>query len=220
MKIATHGFFRWIIWAMFSWQGRMNRLPYLGASVVSAIPLALVLCLVYWLYAQIVYGPQIVRYMDLEDFLLLLDMDSTPYYMAFPLSYVSIVLAAKRLRAIGLPPYAAIVLQTVYYFTPMEGAASTAMSLIMFVYYLALLLTPTKEEFLAQDMSAERPGAYPGQPGYSGQQGYGGQQGRRQAGVASDNPWPQGTAQPRRRSVHIRDWRLLAPAPCRDDEGK
>lgn len=205
---------------MFSWQGRMNRLPYLGASLLSAIPLVLVLCLIYWLYAQIAYGPDIVRHMDLEDFLLLLDMDSTPYYLAFPLSYVSIVLAAKRLRAIGLPPSIAVVLQTLYYFTPMEGPANTAMSVLMFVYYLALLLTPTKEAFLAQDLAAEQSGGYPGQHGYGGQQEYGGQQGHDPSGSTAGSPWPQGTAQPRRRSVRIRDWRLLAPAPRRDDEGK
>lgn len=237
MEIAKDGFFRWIFWAMFSWHGRMNRLPYLGASLISAVPLLLVMGFIYWAYAVAAYGSDAVARMSTDDFLLMAGRDPAPFYLSFPLVYVSIAMAAKRLRSMNLPPAIAAVLQVVYYFSPIEGPVSTMMSILMFAYFICLLAVRPVTEGEGEPFSGFRPGsqpsssrpsdarpsnARPSDAWPSNARSSGGEErsfAQERAGQAEgeERRAGRGSRDKRRRHVRIRDWRVLAPAPRRDD---
>ena len=196
---------------MFSWHGRLHRLPFLGASLISVVPLLLALGLIYYFYMILAYNAEAIPPIGSDDFLLfllqLLEEDMTPFYLAFPLTYVSIVLGAKRLRSMGLPPAISAVVNVANYFAPIEGPIATMMSLLVFGYYVCLLVAPPAETGTA---AAESGAA---QPGSAGTSNYG-FQGIPQPGSAGGNSYgPQGAP---RRHPRIRDWRVIAPAPRRD----
>ena len=199
MEVAKNGFFPWLMWAWFSWDGRMNRLPYFGAGLLSTIPTLCIMVLIYWVYAGVVYGFDFARSMGVEDFLIFVGEETIPYYLSFPLIYISVALDAKRLRSMDLPPVIGIILHVVHFFAPLEGPVYIMVSLLVVVYFFCLLFVPPVETTVTPP--------YAGTPGRNGD-GF--------AASEQSTPWPAGTAKPRRYTPRIRDWRVIAPAPRRD----
>jgi hypothetical protein len=151
MKAADVGFFRWLFWALLSWQGKMKRLPYIGSFFCLVLTVRIyVNFATQWLAVNAVPPPAGVA----PDSAYMISLATSQYIVPFllPICYIYIVLDIKRLRSIGLNTWQAgliaLVFSGVTPFVPIVVAPAFQQLIIMttFAYHAILAVIPARED--------------------------------------------------------------------------
>ena len=185
MRVADDGFFPWLVWAFFKWNGKMNRLPYLGAMGCFLLLLTLYTFLVGLAYTHFIIPPPDGTPADMNYLLEVLRSGAVSPFAMLPLTVISVMLDAKRLRSIGAFPWIAIIMNALNFLRPDEevaGPLGSIISIAGMAYLLILILIPSRGT--AQPVNRGFPRSSGGGP-------------RRMSGKELTN------------------WRLIAPAPRR-----
>ena len=187
MRVADDGFFPWLVWAFFKWDGKINRLPYLGALACLLLLLTLYTFLVGLAYVHFIIPPPEGTAADMDYMLEMLRSGAVSPFAMLPLTVISIMLDAKRLRGIGAWPWIAVIMNALNFLrsgVEVAGPLGSIISIAGMAYLLILLLIPPKNT------------ARPVNRGFPGRSGGGP---RRMSGKELTN------------------WRLIAPAPRRTE---
>lgn len=148
MRVADNGFFPWLAWAFFKWNGKINRLPYLGALACLLALLTLYTFLLGLFYAHFIVPPPEGAAADTQYLLEVLGSGVVSPFAMLPLTVISVMLDAKRLRSIGAFPWLAIVMNLLN-FTRAEaevaGGLGSIFGIASLAYLLILLLLPPRD---------------------------------------------------------------------------
>ena len=150
MHVKDKGPIPWLGWALFSWKGKIKRLPYAVAFVILTFLGRFYPIIVVPLVAQYIYPPADGAQMSVE---YIKSLAANPLILLFytPLLYVYMVLDIKRLRSIEISIALATALAALF------AAASLAspilvpqyaqqLSLSIFCYHAILAVLPAKED--------------------------------------------------------------------------
>lgn len=146
MQVAKAGFLRWLFWALFSFSGRIKRLPFVGATFV-----VMLLQVPYLSFAMQVLAVFIMPPAD--------GTHPSPEYMAqvrntlpmvpllLPIFYLRLALDMKRLRSIGAPVAIAFAFGLLFLLSPIYPESITEMANMTIIAYLGVLaIIPSKED--------------------------------------------------------------------------
>ena len=193
MRVAENGFFPWLFWAFFRWDGKVERLPYIGALLIMAtvaISYTIALC---FFYAS-ASGPLPPDAFDnAENLVALLRANEPPLFTMLPITCMAIMLDAKRLRSMGFTPYISIAINVMNFLRPSEQSmVSLICALLALIYLAMLILSPAREGATEAASGASRRSGWPFAQSHS---------------EATERG-------PRRlRGAQVKSWRVLAPAP-------
>ncbi|MDR2162103.1 MAG: hypothetical protein LBO77_08220 [Desulfovibrio sp.] len=146
-SIQQHGFFSWIFWALFSWQGRMRRGAYLASACLSMAPaLAYVLIL-----AAILPGDFLFNLEDADGELPPQPEGLLQRLLLLPPACMDIMRDAKRLRDIRLPPRTAVFVRLAAILLPLNpidpspllGFFTICFFCFLLIYWFSLLCVPS-----------------------------------------------------------------------------
>lgn len=146
MQAAKVGLFRWFIWALFSFSGRIKRLPFAGATFI--------VMLLQVPYLSIAMQTLAVYILPPPD-----GSHPSPEYMAqvrntlamvplmLPICFLRLALDIKRLRSIGAPVAIAIAFAALFLFSPVYPPSITEMANMSMIAYIGVLaIIPSKED--------------------------------------------------------------------------
>lgn len=145
MRIADKGFIPWLFWALFTWKGSIDRLPFLGAAVCYVVLDLFYSFGILLLYAYVIIPlPEGVA-IGGPYFQELLVSGTIPLYVFLPLIVLRILLQVKRLRSMGFTPWIAVVINMAKEFNPGGEGLSSIVGLMMVCYYAILLFIPSQD---------------------------------------------------------------------------
>lgn len=151
MKAADVGFFRWLVWALFSWKGKIKRLPYIGSFFCLILVVRVYIGVAaQWLAVNVAPPPAGVPLDPAYAVSLATSLYIVPFLL--PVCYIYIVLDVKRLRSIGLSDLqaglAALLFSGVTPFVPIlvEPAFQQMIVMTTFAYHAILAVIPAKED--------------------------------------------------------------------------
>lgn len=150
MKVADAGFFRWIAWALFSWNGTIKRLPYLGSFFCLVLVVRVyVSAAVQWLAVNVAPPPPGVEL----DAAYVATFATSRYIIPFllPVCFIYLMLDVKRLRSIGLSSLHALGVALIFSgLTPFAPIAAPAFAnmvvMTTFAYHAILGVIPAAED--------------------------------------------------------------------------
>lgn len=149
MTIADAGFFRWLFWALFSWKGRIKRLPYVGSFFCLVLVVRIYInAAAQWLAVNTLPPPGGAA----PDPAYVLGLTSSQHIVPFllPICYIYIVLDIKRLRSIGAPLAPAFLFSGITPFVPIFAPGfAEAVVMTTFAYHAILAVIPAKEDRLS-----------------------------------------------------------------------
>ena len=154
MRISENGFFRWLFWALFKWEGTIDRVPYSGALLLTWILSIVYMFLLGLFCAHVLFPPPEGVALDGEYILQVLRSGGVLRFAPLPLAVVAVLRDAKRLRSMGAFPWIAVIMAMLDLIRPdMPEAVGKILGLAGLAYLLILLLMPAR--------NAARPGAGP-----------------------------------------------------------
>lgn len=146
MTLAEHGFLRWFFWALFSWRGRMKRVPYAFFTLFLLLLQKTYLSIAMQVLAVYIIPPPDGGVPTMEYAVGL----GTSLYMVpmmLPLFLLRLSLDVKRLRSIGAPLLLAPVLGSILLFSPIFPERIVEMANLTVVAYIGILaIIPSQED--------------------------------------------------------------------------
>lgn len=150
MKAADVGFFRWIVWALFGWNGKIKRLPYLGSFFCLILVVRIyVSAAVQWIAVNLAPPPAGVELDAAYVATLVTSHHIIPFLL--PACFIYVMLDVKRLRSIGLGSLpslgVALLFSGLTPFAPIVVPAFANMVVMTtFAYHAILGVIPAEED--------------------------------------------------------------------------
>lgn len=146
MRVRDKGPVLWLLWAIFSWNGKIKRLPYAAAFGILFLLTSLYQIAVVPTVAEYVYPPPGGAPLSLEYIKeLAKSREILPFLL--PLIYMYSALGFKRLRSVEAPIFIAVIFATAGMTAPILLPKYAEMiSLSVFAYHAILVVLPAKED--------------------------------------------------------------------------
>ena len=145
MRISENGFFPWLFWALFKWNGTIDRVPYAGALLSTWILSVVYMLLVGMFCAHVFFPPPEGVALDAEYILQVLRSGGLLRLAPLPVAIVAVLRDAKRLRSMGAFPWIAAGMALLDFIRPdMPDAVGKILGLAGLAYLLILLLMPSR----------------------------------------------------------------------------
>ena len=145
MRISENGFFPWLFWALFKWNGTIDRVPYAGALLSTWILATVYMFLVGMFCAHVFFPPPEGVALDAEYVLQVLRSGGVLRLAPLPIAIVAVLRDAKRLRSMGAFPWIAAIMALLDLIRPdMPEAVGKVLGLAGLAYLLVLLLMPSR----------------------------------------------------------------------------
>lgn len=146
MRVRDKGPLLWLVWAFFSWRGRIKRIPYAVAFVLLVMLARLYVTIVAQTVAVYLFPPPGGAEIDL-DYVRQLAASTHIVPFLIPAFYMYTVLDIKRLRSIGAPLVLSAVFAAISLLVPIFLPQFTEMSaMTVFAYHAILAVLPAKED--------------------------------------------------------------------------
>lgn len=149
MRIADKGFIPWLFWALFRWNGTLNRLPYFGLFLFCYV-VVVTACTIGagFLSALYILPPPEGAALDMQYIVEVLRSKDLPSWVSLlamlPPTFCLIMIDVKRLRSVGLASWIAIAVNLAGLLRPYNTVPlfESIMQLFLVAYRMFLFLLP------------------------------------------------------------------------------